>query len=148
MKVVLLKDVPKQGKKGDVIEVSDGYARNFLIPRKLAMEATASILNDIKGKQEAKEFHKQKEKEEAQKIAKKINNISVTLKAKAGDNGKLFGSITSQAISDALKKEHNIKIDKRKINVGDGLKVTGESKVEVRVYPEIVAKLTVIIEKE
>ncbi|NLM50885.1 MAG: 50S ribosomal protein L9 [Clostridiaceae bacterium] len=148
MKVVLLKDVPKQGKKGEIIEVSDGYARNYLIPRKLAVEATQAVLNDLKGQKEAQEYHKQKEKEEAIKLAEKLNNLTVHLKAKAGENGKLFGSITAQAISEALKKEHNINLDKRKINAGDGIKTIGTTAVEVKVYPEITATLTVSIEKE
>ena len=118
MKVILNQDVKGQGKKGDLIEVSDGYARNFLLPKNLAIPATKENINVLKGQQESREYRQQKELEEAQETAKKINEISVLLKAKAGDNGKLFGSITSKEVSEALTSQHHIKIDKEKFMTG------------------------------
>lgn len=145
MKVVLLQDVKAQGKKGDVIDVSEGYARNFLLPKGLAKEATKGLLNDIKGKKESEAFRKEQEKSEAAKLAAQINELTVKIEAKAGENGKLFGSITSQNVADALKFTHHIAIDKKKFVLPDGIKQIGLSEVEVRVYPDIHAKLKVSV---
>lgn len=143
MKVVLLKDVKAQGRKGDLIEVSDGYARNFLFPKGLAKEATKNVLNDLKGQQESAEHRKAVELEEAKALSARLNELTVTLKAKAGANGKLFGSITAQNVADELKKQHHVVVDKRKFVLPDGIKHTGMTEIEVRVYPEILAKLKV-----
>ena len=143
MKVILNQDVKGQGKKGDLIEVSDGYARNFMLPKNLAKPATKENINVMKGQQESREYRQQKELEEAQEIAAKISEISVVLKAKAGDNGKLFGSITSKDVSEALTSQHHIKIDKKKFVLPDGIKSLGVNKVEIKIHPGVVAKLKV-----
>ena len=146
MKVIFLKDVKGQGKKGDLIEVSDGYARNFLLPKNLAIPATKENINVLKGQQESREYRQQKELEEAQETAKKINEISVLLKAKAGDNGKLFGSITSKDVSEALTSQHHIKIDKKKFVLPDGIKSLGTTQVDIKIHPGVLAKLKVNVE--
>lgn len=143
MKVILNQDVKGQGKKGDLIDVSDGYARNFLLPKKLAKEATKENINVMKGQQESREYRQQKELSQAQEIAKKIDEISVVLKAKAGDNGKLFGSITSKDVSDALTQQHHIKIDKKKFNMPDGIKTLGVTNVDIKIHTGVVATLKV-----
>lgn len=143
MKVVLLKDVKAQGRKGDLIEVSDGYARNFLFPKGLAKEATKNVLNDLKGQQESAEYRKAEELKQAKELSVKLAELTVTLSAKAGANGKLFGSITAQNVADELKMQHHIVVDKRKFVLPDGIKHTGLTEVEIRVYPEISAKLKV-----
>jgi len=143
MKVILNQDVKGQGKKGDLIDVSDGYARNFLLPKKLAKEATKENINVMKGQQESREYRQQKELEEAQAIAEKISSVSVLMKAKAGENGKLFGSITSKDVSEALTSQHHIKIDKKKFNLPDGIKALGTVTVDIKIHPGVVAKLKV-----
>lgn len=143
MKVVLLKDVKSQGKKGDVINVSDGYARNFLIPRLLAKEATNNALNDLKGQKEAEAFKKNTEIANAEETAKKIEGVTLELSAKAGENGKLFGSITAQDVAEALKMQYHVVIDKKKFLIPDGIKHTGITEVEVKIYPMISAKIKV-----
>ena len=119
MKVVLLMDVKGHGKKGDIVEASDGYARNFLLPRKMAEVATADVLNNIKGKNEAAEYHKQQEIAAAKEMAKSLEGAKVVLEGKAGDNGKLFGKITNQNVADAIKYQLHHVIDKRKIVLPD-----------------------------
>ncbi len=146
MKVILNQDVKGQGKKGDLIDVSDGYARNFLLPKNLAIPATKENINVLKGQQESREYRQQKELEEAKLTADKINEISVKLKAKAGDNGKLFGSITSKDVSEALTEQHHIKIDKKKFVLPDGIKTLGTTQVDIKVHPGVIAKLKVNVE--
>ena len=149
MKVILLADVKGQGKKGDIKEVSDGYARNFLLPKKLATLATNENLNAIEGKREAAAFHKGKEIEEANALKEKLSGISVKLKAKAGEGGRLFGSVTNKDVAEGLKMQHHIVIDKKKFSLPDGgLKNIGTTEIDVKVYPEISAKLKVVIEAE
>lgn len=149
MKVILLADVKGQGKKGDVKEVSDGYARNFLLPKKLATLATNENLNAIEGKREAAAFHKGKEIEEANILKEKLSGISVKLKAKAGEGGRLFGSVTNKDVAEGLKMQHHIVIDKKKFSLPDGgLKNIGTTEIDVKVYPEISGKLKVVIEAE
>lgn len=143
MKVILNQDVKGQGKKGDLVEVSDGYARNFLLPKNLAKPATKENINVMKGQQESREYRQQKELEEAQEIAKKISEISVLLKAKSGENGKLFGSITSKDVSEELTKQHHIKIDKKKFQMPDGIKTLGVTQVEIKIHAGVSAKLKV-----
>lgn len=145
MKVILQENVKGQGKKGDIKEVSDGYARNFLFPRKLAVEATKENLNTIQGQREAAAYHKGKEKEEALALKDQLDRLTVTLRAKAGENGKLFGSITNKDVAEALKMQHHLVIDKKKFVLPDGIKHIGTTQVEVRVYPEITAKLKVAV---
>lgn len=146
MKVILKQDVKGMGKKESMVEVSDGYARNYLIPRGLAVEATATNLNVMNTKKEAERTKKERELAGAKALAEKIKNTTVVIKTKAGENGKLFGSITSMDIAGKLKSDFGIDIDKKKIQLQDALKSLGTTEVEVRLYPEVSAKLTVRIE--
>ncbi|RKD32086.1 50S ribosomal protein L9 [Thermohalobacter berrensis] len=143
MKVILLKDVKSLGKKGDVVKAKDGYARNFLIPKGLAKEATKGNLKVLKEQKKAKKIRKQEELEEAKKLAEKIESITVKIKGKAGEHGKLFGSVTAKDIAQALKKQHKIKIDKRKIELENNIKTLGATYVNIKVYPSVTAKLKV-----
>lgn len=145
MKVILLEDVKKLGKKGDLVDVSDGYARNFLFPRNLAKEATEGSLKQLKQVKDAIAKKKQKELEQAKELAKVLSNTTVTLKVKAGEQGKLFGSVTSKDISEALKKQYNIEVDRRKIELQEPIKSLGSYKVDVKLAPEVDAKLSVKI---
>jgi len=143
--VILLEDVKKLGKKGDLVDVSDGYARNFLFPRNLAKEATEGSLKQLKQEKDALAKKKQKELEQAKELAKVLSNTTVTLKVKAGEQGKLFGSVTSKDISEALKKQYNIEVDRRKIELQEPIKSLGSYKVDIKLAPEVDAKLSVKI---
>jgi len=142
MKVILQKDVKGIGKVGDIVNVSDGYGRNYLIPRRLAIDATESNINILNEKKKALEKKRQKEVEAAQEIAKKLSQETIKLKVKTGENGKLFGSITSKDIQDELNKR-GYDIDKKKINLADAIKTTGTFNVDVKLYPGIQAKIKV-----
>ena len=144
MKVILLQDVKKMGKKGDVIEASDGYARNYLFPRKLAEEATAKALHIVNAKKENERKKKLAELEEAQKLAAELKGKEVTINAKAGDNGRLFGAITNKDIAEVINSSFNLSIDKKKVVVNT-IKVAGTYDVEVKLYPEVSTKMKVII---
>ncbi|MBR0359815.1 MAG: 50S ribosomal protein L9 [Clostridia bacterium] len=148
MKVILTQDVKGQGKKGQVVNVSDGYARNFLLAKGLATEATKSNLNDLKGKQESIEYKIKTDTDEAKKIAEQMKEIVVNLKAKAGDNGKLFGSITSKDVAEALTNQHHIKLDKKKFVLPDGIKTLGVTEVTVKLYTGVTGTLRVNVEKQ
>lgn len=148
MKVILMQDVKGQGKKGDLVNVSDGYARNFLFPRKLASEATKAAINELKGQKDAASFRQQKELEEAQAICDKINQASVTIKAKAGENGKLFGSITNADIVENLKMTQHLVVDKKKLVMTEPIKATGVFEIPVKLHAGVTAKLKVTIETE
>lgn len=145
MKVVLLQDVKDLGKKEDIANVSDGYARNFLFPRKLAVEATAGRLNEISDKKSAEQNRKNKELQAAKELADKLNKIEITIRTKAGENGKLFGSITNKDIADAIKTQCKYDVDKKKIVLSDAIKATGSFQVEIKVYPEVSAKVGIKI---
>lgn len=147
MQVILTQDVKGQGKKGQMVNVSDGYARNFLFPKKLAEPATKSNINVLKGKQESLEYKKKVELEEANAIADKMKEIKVVLKAKAGDNGKLFGSVTSKDVAEALTSQHHIKLDKKKFVMPDGIKSLGTTIVDVKIYTGVTGKLSVVVEQ-
>ena len=147
MKVIFLTDVKGQGKKNQVVEVSDGYAKNFLIPRKLAKPADAQSLNDVKVKAEALEYRIATEKKEAQELAARLKEIVVVINAPGGSDSRLYGSITSKDISDALKSAHGIDIDKRKISLADPIKAYGTYQADVKLYTEVAGKITVRIEK-
>jgi len=140
MKVILTQDIKGTGKKDQIIEVSDGYARNFLFPRKLALEATAANLNSVKNLKAAEAHRKDEEKKEALVLAEKMKGLVVDVPVKAGENGKLFGAVTNQEVATALQKQHGIEIDKRKINLGT-IKNIGPAEAQVRVYAETVATL-------
>ena len=148
MKVILLQDVKAQGKKGDLINVSDGYARNFLLPKGLAKEANKQAMNEFEGKKEAAEYHRNMEEEKARNIAKRMEDMTVRLSAKAGAGGKLFGSITSKDVSAALKEQFNLDIDKRKMELKDGIKTCGVAEVPVKLYPGVVGKFKVSVTEE
>ena len=141
MKVILLADVKSQGKKGEVIEISDGYARNFLFPRNLAKVADAQVLNEIKAKSEAATRRKEEEKKLAVEQKKQLEQIVREIKA-PGNNGKLFGAITSKDIVEVLEQKHSIVIDKKKFTA-DPIKTYGDYSVNIKLYTDIVAKLTV-----
>ena len=141
MKVILLADVKSQGKKGEVIEISDGYARNFLFPRNLAKVADAQVLNEIKAKSEAATRRKEEEKKLAVEQKKQLEQIVIEIKA-PGNNGKLFGAITSKDIVEVLEQKHSIVIDKKKFTA-DPIKTYGDYSVNIKLYTDIVAKLTV-----
>lgn len=143
MKVILKQDVKGLGKKEDMVNVSDGYARNFLFPRGLAAEASASNINVMNTKKEAEKSKKDRELAQAKELAAKVNEAVVVIKSKSGENGKLFGSITSKDISDKLKSDFKIDIDKKKIVLPDPIKSLGTTEVEVKLYPGVSAKLTV-----
>ena len=148
MKVILLKNVKGLGNEGELVNVKDGYARNFLFPRNLAVEANAQ---NLKKWEEKKKQFKEKEKEEyeqALKLKEKIESINLELKSKAGEGGRLFGSITSKDIADVLKSQHNIKIDRRKIELKENIKTLGNTSVSVRVYPEVLANLNIKVVEE
>lgn len=147
MKVILKQDVKGLGKKESMHEVSDGYARNFLLPRSLAVEASASNLNVMNTKKDAEKTKKDRELAGAKALADKLKAVTVVIKTKAGENGKLFGSITSKDISDQLKKDFNIDVDKKKIVLVDAMKTIGTTEVEAKIYPEVNAKFTVKIEQ-
>lgn len=148
MKVILTKDVKSQGKKGDLINVSDGYARNFLFPQGLAIEASKQALNELEGKRGAEAYRRNLEEEKARNIADRMKEITVNLTAKAGAGGKLFGSITSKDVSEALKKQFNIDIDKRKMDLKDGIKTCGTTEVPVRLYTGITGTFKVCVTEE
>ena len=147
MKVILLQDVKGKGKKGQMIEVSDGYARNFMLPRKLAVEATADAINTMKMNDKATAERIAREKAEALDISKKLRAMTLTVKAKGGGAGRLFGSVTNQEIADALEKNGGIKLDKRKIVIADPIKAVGTYTVTCKLGYEISAPLTVKIEE-
>ncbi len=148
MKVILQEDVKGKGKKGDLINVSDGYARNFLLPRQLAVEASQSNVNTLNQRKAAEKSRRDKEITAAKELAEKISQITVTIKAKAGENGKLFGSITSKDIAETLKAKHKIDLDKRKILLDDSLKSLGVQEVEVKLYEGVSSKFKVKVEQE
>ena len=148
MKVLLLQDVKAQGKKGEIIEVNDGYARNFLIKKGFAKEATASVINETNQKNAAEAKRKAEELAEAKNIANILNNKVITISVKCGETGKLFGAVTSKEIADEVSKL-GYTIDKKKFVLPEGgLKNIGTAEIDVKVYPEIVGKLKVIIETE
>ena len=147
MKVILLQDVKGKGKKGQMIEVSDGYARNFMLPKKLAMEATADAINTMRMNDKAAAEKAAKERAEALEISKKLRDMTLTVTAKGGGAGRLFGSVTNQEIADALEKNTGIKLDKRKIVISDAIKNVGTYTVTCKLGYEINAPLTVKIEE-
>jgi len=142
MKVVLLADVKGHGKKGELCNVSDGYARNFLFPKKLAVEADNAALNELKNREEAAAHHKKEEINAAKELAAKLDGKTVTIKAKAGSSGKLFGAVTSKEIASEIKNNLKVEIDRKKMTVAD-IKNFGEYTAEIKLYQGITAKITV-----
>ena len=147
MKVILLQDVKGKGKKGQMIEASDGYARNFLLPKKLAIEATADAINTKKMNDKATAERIAREKAEALELSHKLRELTLVVAAKGGGNGKLFGSVTNQEIADALKAKSGVTLDKRKIVISDPIKNVGTYTVTCKLGYEITAPLTVKIEE-
>ena len=147
MKVILLQDVKGKGKKGQMIEVSDGYARNFMLPKKLAMEATADAINTMRMNDKAAAEKAAREKAAVLDISNKLRSMTLTVKAKGGGAGRLFGAVTNTEIADALKKNAGITIDKRKIVIDEPIKNVGTYTVKCKLGYEIVGQLTVKIEE-
>ena len=147
MKVILTQDVKGKGKKGQMIEVSDGYARNFMLPKKMAIEATPDAINTMKMNDKATQERIAREKAEALAMSKRLREMTLTVTCKGGGNGRLFGSVTSQEITDALAKNAGIKLDKRKLVMGETIKNVGTYTVTCKLGYEITAPLTVKIEE-
>ena len=147
MKVILLQDVKGKGKKGQMIEVSDGYARNFMLPKKLAIEATADAVNTMRMNDKATQERIAREKAEALALSKQLRELTLVVTCKGGGNGRLFGSVTSQEIADALKAKSGITLDKRKLVIADTIKNVGTYTVTCKLGYEITAPLTVKIEE-
>jgi large subunit ribosomal protein L9 len=148
MKVILQQDVRGQGKKGQLIEVSDGYARNFLLPKKLALAATADNINTMKIQEKAKQAQMEREKQEAREIAQKLSGCTVKISAKAGNGGKLFGSVTSKEISDALKAQYGFEIEKNKIVQPEPIKAFGTYELKCKLGYEISGEFKVAVVEE
>ncbi|MBQ3002194.1 MAG: 50S ribosomal protein L9 [Clostridia bacterium] len=144
MKVILLQDVKAQGKKGQVINVSDGYAQNFLFPRKLARVADAQVLTELKNREEANAFREAEDRKAALALKEKMDRIELVFLSTGGADGRLYGAVTSKDISEKLEAEHKISIDKKKIDVGN-IKVAGEYTVSIKIYREISASVKVIV---
>lgn len=148
MNVILLKDIKGTGKKGEVIKVSDGYARNYLFPKNLATEANNNNLKVLNEKKKSQEIKEQKEYEAAVELGKKMEELNITIYSKAGEGGRLFGSITSKDIADELKKKHEINIDKRKISLDEPIRVLGSRFVEMKIHPKVTTKIRVDVKEK
>ena len=148
MKVILKADIKGVGKKDEVINASDGYVRNFLFPKNLAVEANAENMSKLNNKKEANNYRKDLEKQEAQEIAKKLKGILLKMKVKAGENGKIFGGVTAKEISENLKTQYNMEIDKKKVDLKEPIKTLGSFQVNIKLYEGVVGtlKLEVISE--
>lgn len=148
MKVILQQDVKGKGKRGQMIEVSDGYARNYMLPRKIAVEATADNVNTMRMNDKAQQEKRQKEREEAFAISRKMKDMVVVVRAKGGGAGRLFGSVTTQEIAEAIQKQEGISIDKRKIVLEEQIKTVGEYTVKIKLGYEINAELKLRVEEQ
>ena len=147
MKVILIKDLKGTGKKGQIVNVADGYARNMLLPKGIALEATPANLNTLKGKAESVAHKKEIALDTAKDLAKRLDGIEVNIKAKAGEGGKLFGSVTTKDIAEHLEKQHKIKLDKRWID-SDAIKTIGTKELNIWLHPEVKAVLKVNVTAE
>ncbi len=148
MKVILKADIKGVGKKDEVINASDGYARNFLFPKNLAVEANSENMSKLKAKQDSNAFKKSQEKEEAEKIADKLSKILLKMRVKAGENGKIFGGVSSKDIAENLDKQYKIKIDKKKIDLKETIKTLGVFNIEIKLYEGVVGKLKIDVISE
>ena len=146
MKVILLKDIKGTGSKDQIIEVSDGYGRNYLLPRKLAVEATSEALNSIEKSKAAAKHREDVRKDDAEQAARSLKGKNVTVKVRAGENGRLYGSITTQEIADALKAQHGVELDKRKIELDEKVTNVGQTTITVKLYAGVASKMNLIIE--
>ena len=143
MKVILTQDVKGVGKKDQILEVNDGYARNFLIPKKLGVQVSTANLALLKSKQDSRDFKKQEEKKEAEQIKEKLEKIRLDIKVKSGENGKIFGGVTSKEISDVLKDKYSINIDKKKIELKETIKTVGITTVDIKLFEGVIGKVKV-----
>ena len=143
MKVILKDNIKGVGKKNEVINASDGYARNFLFPKNLAVEATPENMQKLNSQNQAKQYRKDQEKEQAQEIAKKLEKITVEIKVQAGENGKIFGSVSSKEVSESLEKQYKIVIDKKKIEIKEPIKVLGTRTIEARLFEGVIGKIKI-----
>ena len=148
MKVILKENIKSIGKKDEIVNVSDGYARNYLFAKNLAIEATAGNLSKLQTKKDSEQYKKNIEKEEAQKIADKLSKIKLEFKVKAGENGKVFGGISTKEIAEKLEKEYQIKVDKKKIMLKEAIKVLGLTNVEIKLYEGVIGKVKVQAKEE
>lgn len=148
MKVILQQDVKKVGSKGDIVEVSEGYGRNFLLPKKLAVEATAANLETAKQKANSAARKKQQAADEARLLAAQLEKVSVKVAVRIGEGGKLFGSVTGKDVADALAKEHGIDVDRRKISLKSEVTGAGEYEAVIKVHPEIQSTIRVLVVAE
>ena len=148
MKVILLDNIKGVGKKDEVINASDGYARNFLFPKKLAVEANAENMAKLKAKQDSAKYQKDKEKEEAIKVADKLSKILLKIKVKAGENGKIFGGVSAKEIAQELSKEYKIEVDKKKIDLKETIKTLGVHNVEIKLFEGVIGKLRIDVISE
>lgn len=145
MKVILKQDVKGVGKKDQVINAADGYARNFLFPRNLAVPADTGNMNNLKAKNESVQYRKGEDLKEAKKIAEKMKKITVKIEVKAGENGRLFGAVTAKEIAEALKKDYGIEVDKKKVLLQESIKVAGATKVDIKLNEGVVASVQVMV---
>ena len=143
MKLILTQDVKGVGKKDQILEVNDGYARNFLIPKKLGVQASTANLALLKSKQDSRDFKRQEDKKEAEQIKEKLEKIRLDIKVKSGENGKIFGGVTSKEISDVLKDKYSINIDKKKIELKETIKIVGITTVDIKLFEGIIGKVKV-----
>lgn len=148
MKVILLKDVKKIGKKDEIVNVADGYARNYLIPNKLAVLASDTGKSILKDQQDQRAEKKAEDKKEAQKVAKTLEGITLKFPVKVGKEGRVFGSVSTKQVEEELNKKHNIKVDKRKFKPNGPIVHLGQNKIEVTLFPEVVGTITVYLEEE
>ena len=148
MKVILLKDIKGTGKKNEVKEVSDGYARNFLLPKKLAVPADNTNMKELNEKNKSIENKAQKEYEAAVELGKRMEELNVVIYSKAGDGGRLFGSITSKDIAEQIKKQHNIEVDKRKITLDEPIRVLGSRFVDIKIHQKVTTKIRVDVKEK
>lgn len=145
MKVILKQDIKGVGKKDQVINAADGYARNFLFPKNLAVPADTGNMNNLKAKNESVEYRKGEDLKEAKKIAEKMKKITVKIEVKAGENGRLFGAVTAKEIAEALKKDYGIEVDKKKVLLQESIKVAGATKVDIKLNEGVVASVQVMV---
>ena len=148
MKVILLADIKNVGKKDTILNANDGYARNFLLPKKLAVEATPDNLKKLNDKKNSEQHKKDLDKQKAQETKEIINKLQLNLKVKAGENGKIFGGVTAKEISEELNKQHKIEVDKKKIVLAETIKTIGRFSVDIKLYEGIIAKLAIDIKPE
>ena len=148
MKVILTQDIKSVGKKGQIIDASDGYARNFLLPKKMAVIADNANLNALKTKQDANKYKRDMSKASAEELAVKMKDFELIFKIKAGDNGKTFGSITSKDIAEALNKKYFVEVDKKKIGLNDAIKTLGTYMIDIKLFEGITGKLKVSVISE